>query len=558
MSNVARGMPQPGRGTRTTKAAHGWRRSLALALRRSLDDLFLRVQHGLDVVIRRLRLGAAPVSDRRRFVIVQIDGLSRAVLEEALARGYMPRLRRLLSGGRYRMTPMAAGIPTSTPTFQMAIMYGIRPDVPGFHYHDKRRGTDIHFPRAGHAAFVEASQAGDRRGILEGGSVYGCVFTGGATHDFFSFARLTRPRASGLGRTASGLAVLGWVAVKGAVLTGQELLLALVRLARRPARWRTEWRWFLRRTALSVWTREWFTFAVARDVYDGVPAIYVNFIDYDEIAHAYGPRSRRALAMLRGLDRSLRRIQRVIRRVGEYRYDLYVLADHGQLSCTPYRVIAEGRRFEDAFFDLVPDEVSHTTPEPEPRIRRPAPDLGFEPYLDGAEARERHAIRVVSAGPNAFVYFVDTPEPLRLEAIEARCPGLAASLSKSTGVGFVLARSEIGAICMWRGERYALADTERGPFAMRRDRAVVMRGLATLMAMPSAGDLVVYGTDAPEGHVSYIDEVGAHAGPSPDELHAFVVAPLDVSLPAAIEDPLELHEVLIGVRYQPSAASPVP
>jgi hypothetical protein len=517
----------------------------------AFDHLFLRVQHGVDQVIRWLRLGAAPVSDRRRFLIVQIDGLSRAVLEDALARGYMPRLRRRLRGGRYRMTPMVAGIPTSTPAFQMAIMYGIRPDIPGFHYHDKRRRTDIHFPRAGHAAFVEASQVGDRRGILQDGSVYGCVFTGGAAHDFFSFARLTRPRASGLVRVASAVAVLVWVAVKGAMLTGQGLVRALGRVVRRPTRWRTEWRWFLRKTALSVWTREWFTFLVARDVYDGVPAIYVNFIDYDEIAHAFGPRSGRALSTLRGIDRSLGLIQRVLRRVAGYRYDLYVLSDHGQVSSTPYRALAEGRRFERAFFDQVPAGGALGDARPAPSLDCSAPAaLGFEPCLDVAESHEQQGIRVVSAGPNAFVYFVDTPEPLPLETIEARYPGLAVALSKSAGIGFVLARSAAGALCLWRGESYLVEDAERGPFAARPDRLSVTRGLAALMAMPSAGDLVVYGTGAPEGDVSYIDEVGAHAGPSPEELHTFVVAPIDVPLPAQIDHPLELYRTLIG--YQPS------
>jgi hypothetical protein len=43
---------------------------------------------------------------------------------------------------------------------------------------------------------------------------------------------------------------------------------------------------------------------------------------------------------------------------------------------------------------------------------------------------------------------------------------------------------------------------------------VVLRDLATLMAMPSAGDLVIYGTGALEGNGSYIPELGAHVGPS--------------------------------------------
>ena len=68
------------------------------------------------------------------------------------------------------------------------------------------------------------------------------------------------------------------------------------------------------------------------------------------------------------------------------------------------------------------------------------------------------------------------------------------------------------------------------------------------MAMPSAGDLVVYGIDAPEGHVSFIDEVGAHAGPSPEELHTFIVAPSEAPVPASIDHPLQLYDLFI--RYQ--------
>ena len=90
-------------------------------------------------------------------------------------------------------------------------------------------------------------------------------------------------------------------------------------------------------------------------------------------------------------------------------------------------------------------------------------DLGFEPYLDVRESWERDGVRVVSAGPNAFVYFVDTTEPVPLEAIEARWPGLPAMLSKSPGVGFVLARAKDGPVCFWRGEGHRLADVRGGP-----------------------------------------------------------------------------------------------
>src|SRR5262245_51065574 len=144
----------------------------------SLDDLFLALQRGLDRFVRRLRLGPPPLPERSRLLVVQIDGLSRSVLEQGMAEGYAPFLRRLHTRHGHRLRPMTVGMPTSTPAFQMAAMYGVRPDIPGFHYHDKRRGVDVHFPRVGHAARVESEQAAGRRGILQGGSAYGCVFTG--------------------------------------------------------------------------------------------------------------------------------------------------------------------------------------------------------------------------------------------------------------------------------------------------------------------------------------------------------------------------------------------
>src|SRR5687767_4075765 len=226
-----------------------------------LDDVVLGLQRLVDRLIRRVRLGPPPATGERRLLIVQIDGLSRAVLEQGLAEGRMPFLRRLLDRGEWRVRPMTVGMPTSTPAFQMAAMYGVRPDIPGFHYHDKRRRKDVHFPRAGHAAGVEKAQAGDRLGILAGGSVYGCVFTGGAENDTLSFARLKRPTGPGLARLGSAFVVLGWVVAKCTALTLQEVGRTAAELVRHPRNRRQVWQWAAIRIGMSVWIRELFTLA---------------------------------------------------------------------------------------------------------------------------------------------------------------------------------------------------------------------------------------------------------------------------------------------------------
>src|SRR5213083_633309 len=538
----------------------------------SLDELVLLIQRLLDRAIRRLRLGRAPLPGGRRFLIVQIDGLSQSVFEQGLAEGRLPFVRRLLTRHGYRMEPMAVGLPSSTPAFQLSAMYGVRPDIPGFHYHDKRRRSDVYFPRGGDAAWVEHTQADGRRGILEGGSAYGCVFTGGAVNNLWSFAMLKRPTAQGVVRAFSAVVVLAWVVVKASMLTIIELARDVLRVVADPVgeTWRG-WKWLAIKVGVSVWVRQLFTLAVARDLYAGVPAIYVNYLDYDVSAHAYGPRHRRALRALRRIDRSISRLWRVLRRVPEHRYDLYVLADHGQAACTPYVRLSGGKPIEQALFDDLLDPLAvHAEHTSAGRARRVVHGLAayrthrasgfFQRFVNYLErdfprvlggtrgVREHGGIRVVSAGPNAFVYFREVAAPVEIAWIEERFPGLAEELSRSPGIGFVLARAADGPVCAWRGKCYRLHELGTGPFAGRDDLDRVLEGLRDLMAMESAGDLVVYGIDAPEGHVSFVDEVGAHAGTSYDELHTFVIHPPTVTLPSTIAHPVELYAHFLHAR----------
>ena len=541
-----------------------------------LDDLVLALQRFVDRLVRRARRGRAPTPGRRRLLIVQVDGLSRAVLEDAISRGRVPFLARLLHRRGYQMVPMCAGLPTSTPAFQLAAMYGVRPDIPGFHYHDKRRKSDVYFPRGGDAAHVERTQAAGRRGIVNGGGTYGCIFTGGAASNLLTFAMIKRPTGAGLIRAASLVVVIAWVLVKGTVASTVEVTRALLRMLADPASASTAgWKWLAIKLGISVWLRELFTLAVAHDIYAGVPTIYVNYLDYDIAAHAWGPRHRRALHTLRKVDASIKRLWRVLRRVPEHRYDLYVLSDHGQAASLPYLRLSGGRPIEQSLFeDFFQSDGARAAPPPEHRRgvlagglevlraqRAPGFFQRFVNYLERdfpwvlggtRSAREHDGIRVIVAGPNAFVYFLDTADPLTVERIDARFPALAARISAAPGIGIVLVRSAAGPLCFWRGERYGLDALGAGPFAKRPDLERVVEGIRDLMAMPSAGDLVIYGIDAPQGHVSFVAEVGAHAGPSMDELHTFLIHPSRVKVPMPITHPVQLYPHF--AQYQTDAA----
>jgi hypothetical protein len=147
---------------------------------------------------------------------------------------------------------------------------------------------------------------------------------------------------------------------------------------------------------------------------------------------------------------------------------------------------------------------------------------------------------------------VDSPDPVEAEELELRHPGAAERLSRHPAIGLVLVRSRAGAQCWYRGRRVPIEDGaapgDGDPFAGREDRDLVLSGLRDLMAMPSAGDLVVYGTGARAGDVSFIAEAGAHAGPSADEMQVFVLHPPAAPVPdAPLTHPIQLYPIF--ARY---------
>jgi len=117
--------------------------------------------------------------------------------------------------------------------------------------------------------------------------------------------------------------------------------------------------------------------------------------------------------------------------------------------------------------------------------------------------------------------------------------------------GRVLVRTADGPLCFWRGKPYRMEDLGTGPFAGRPDLDVVVKGIRDLMSMPSAGDFVIYGLEAPPGHVTFIRETGAHAGTTHEEMHTFVVSPPQVTMPEPITHPLQLYPHF--VRYHDPA-----
>ena len=138
------------------------------------------VRHALRPVAAGGRQARPALPSGRRMLLLHLDGVGRRQLEAAMERGYAPTLRALLERGPYRLSSCRAGAPTSTPAFQAGLLYGSKNTIPGYTWYDKRLGREVRMDRAGDARRIEADLSAQGTPLLQDGSVYCSIFSGGA------------------------------------------------------------------------------------------------------------------------------------------------------------------------------------------------------------------------------------------------------------------------------------------------------------------------------------------------------------------------------------------
>jgi hypothetical protein len=242
----------------------------------------------------------------------------------------------------YALRRWFCGLPSATPYCQAGIFHGENAGIPAFRFYVKgeRRVVTCNAPEG--VQFIR-----DRiraPGALAEGSSYVNLLDGDARTVAFTVA--TRDRTSVYQRLGG---------------TRMALLIVLhpVRVARMALQAAAEWlreEWERLRGELAgrvthaegifpfiriltnVVVRELQTMAILLDVYLGVPVVYSTFMQYDELAHHFGPSSRQALADLKRTDARVREILRMIGAHAGRPYDLVVLSDHGMTPAASYRV----------------------------------------------------------------------------------------------------------------------------------------------------------------------------------------------------------------------------
>ncbi|MBF4161392.1 alkaline phosphatase family protein [Nocardioides acrostichi] len=550
------------------------------------DEAFLG-QTLQRAVLRTPRAGV----DGPGLLVVQLDGVSEPVLRQALTAGSLPTLSRWLRGGSHELRRWHTGIPATTPAGQAVLLHGDTTSVPGFRWWDRDQGRLVTASRPGDAAALERSLSTGRGLLADGGASVSNLLSGDAPERVLT---VSDARAPGGDAGAASFATARSGFLRSVVLLVGQIVTELHQARRQRARGvlprvRRGGRFALLRGVATVVLRDLTTSVVAEQLTRGTPVVFVDYVDYDEVAHHAGPTRPESLRTLEHLDQVLHLLEQVAEQVGR-RYEIAVVSDHGQAQGTTFRQLT-GRTLEQVVEELAagshprlggagPDadddelgipaqlvlsagagasravaRAATSAASTVTRRRRGSAGHDLEPAPEPAPEPARLLVAV--SGSLAHVYRTDQPTRLSHARLERLHPGLVERLAAHPGVGAVMTRCDDGAVRVdGPGGHLVLGgDAEQPVVAEQHGRdplapygETARADLLALDARNHVGDLVVLAAfDTRLHEVAAFEElVGSHGGLGGDQTEAFVVHPRGWRVPDGVLTGRQVHDVLVG------------
>jgi hypothetical protein len=508
------------------------------------------------------------------FLFVQLDGVPFPVLRWAVQSGAVPTLRRWLSQGHVlrEWTPQ---MPCTTPASQLGILHGTVAGVPAFRWYDRELGRVLVANRPADARVIEKRATTGRGLLADDGVSISNLFTGDAARSFLTMSAVEPSRGSTDTRrmfarfTASPNGLARSMARTLVEVTRERWQARHQRIRGLEPRVHRGWTFAILRAVTNGVLRDLNTALVSQEMRRGTRAIYVDYVDYDEVAHHAGVSRPESLAALDALDRVLASLERLSTRAARD-YRIVVLSDHGQSQGQPF-----AQRFGESLADvceaLMAERVTSVDAPVEGlgRAQAVAEDVSAthgvgrlaaraDADLDrrrGEEDPDTTAPVVLGSG-NLGLLFLRRPQRLTLETLDATWPRLVPGLAEHPGVLFVAGTDDAGT--PWaigrRGRRNLATGELLGDDPLLSLDIGAARLLARAVLLPEAPDLYVNSAVDPDtDEVAPFEElVGAHGGLGGWQDRAVLVVPGDLAplLPERIVGADALHDALVSMMVQ--------
>ncbi|WP_374238270.1 alkaline phosphatase family protein [Actinoplanes sp. DH11] len=528
------------------------------------DDTFVREARRLMRGVRRRagRRAGGPLFSFRRprpgtepgLLMVQLDGVAEPVLHWAVRAGNLPTLGHWLRSGSHSVRRWHTGLPSTTPASQAGILHGASRQIPGFRWYEKETGKLMVSNRPRDAAIIE-ERLSDGNGLLrDGGVSISNAFSGDAVTNLLTVSHAALPGRSARGWAAFMASPYGFTR---ALVLGVAEVFTELHQARRQRRRNLQPRVsrsgaFLALRPASMLLRDVNVSLVAEQMARGVPAIYCDLVDYDEVAHHAGPARPESMRQLESLDAMLSVLERLTPEAAR-RYHLVVLSDHGQSQGATFR-----QRYG-ATLDEVVDGLAGA--DSAAGLRMPAEEEGkAEPENTPPPAVP---LLVVSSGNLSMIYLTRFPHRLDRAAIDHAYPRLVDGLAAHPGVGIVVVQTGEGPVAYGSAGSHRLRDgVVTGIDPLLPYGPAACHDLLRHQSAAHVGDLVVISAFDPVTHevAAFEELVGSHGGLGGWQTDAMLVHPSGWPIARDLDGPDAVHRqlvewlVMLGLRKPDAGA----
>lgn len=425
------------------------------------------VTAGLLRKARRSRQPDLEDADLPGVVFIQADGVPFPVLDWGVRAGTLPTLSRWVRSGSHHMAEWRPKLPATTPASQMGILHGTIDGIPAFRWVERDTGRVLVANKPADAAVIEAKHS-DGRGLLaDDGVSVSNLFTGDAPTAYATMSAVHRTQETRHARyTVSAFLARPEGLARSLSRTASEIArerFQAARARRRDVHPRVDrpWAFAFERAALCGVLRDLNTTLVADAMLQGHRSVYVDFVDYDAVAHHAGLMQPESLAALEGIDAVIGQLERVAA-VAPRRYLFVVLSDHGQsqgevfasrygedlatlvrrLSSSDVLSAQENAEGTGSLNSMIASTSDADTVLGR-SLRRASDRMSAhklevpEPAGDGQEAAPDNFL-VFGSGNLGLVYVAGERTRLTLDQLTDRFPGLVPGLVVHPGVGFVV------------------------------------------------------------------------------------------------------------------------
>ena len=302
------------------------------------------------------------IKDYPGVIIIEIDGLAYNVLCEAVERGDMPNIKKMIESDDYKLRMWETDLSSQTGASQAGILHGNNEGIVAFRWIEKSNGNQM-MQCSGITKVPELEhRISDGNGLLvDNGASRSNLFSGDTDNVIFTFSKimdfgkLYNKAWYSVFSNPSNFARIVALFLADIIREIWSQITHSVKNVR--PRIKRGIVYIPTRAATNVFMREINTSTLIGDMMIGdIDVAYSTYLGYDEIAHHSGVRDSDAWIALKAMDKQIKHLTDA-NKYCPRDYQFVIQSDHGQTNGATFTQ-RYGKTFEDFVKSLLPEDMT--------------------------------------------------------------------------------------------------------------------------------------------------------------------------------------------------------